>query len=106
MPYPHALVVALFLGERRYNFVAQWPPELADKSSIAPKDQVAKEVTRALGEISSKIIEGILEGFPEPSAVAGPDGRPIVKLVDSGGNTIAGGLEEVPTPADDGKIDG
>lgn len=72
MPYPQAIVVHVFMPPRRYQYVAQWPPDKSDPRTIVARDEVAKEVDVALGQIRSEILKGILEGFPEPERPTAP----------------------------------
>ena len=86
MVYPEALVVHLYLNKKAHAFVAKWSPEKVIE--IAPAADVAREVVRALVEITSYITKGILEGFPESSAIVGPDGKPQAVVVGLGGQEI------------------
>ena len=74
MAYPKAIVVHVFIEPHRYQYVAQWPPDKADPHTIVARDEVAKEVDVALGQIRSEILKGILEGFPEPAPADKPSG--------------------------------
>jgi hypothetical protein len=81
MAYPNAIVIQVFLNPHRYQYVAQWPPQKCDPALVVPREDVAKEVDLALGQMRSEILKGILEGFPEPEkgddkpALFGIDGK-------------------------------
>ena len=90
--YPEALVVQLFVNKKAHTFVAKWPPE--KQLEIAPSADVAKEVVRALGEITSYITKGIFEGFPEPTEVVAPDGKPAMKIVGPDGKEMGDGKDK------------
>ena len=94
MVYPNALVVQLFINKRQHVFAAKWSPEKL--LEIAPADVVAKDVIRILGEITGFIVKGILEGFPEPSAIVAPDGKPPAVLVGPDGQEIRAPEKEIP----------
>jgi hypothetical protein len=86
MVYPNAIAVQLFINKKVHSFVAKWSKEKT--MEIAPAADVAKEVVRALVEITQYITKGILEGFPEPAVIVAPDGKPLATIVGLGGQEI------------------
>jgi hypothetical protein len=81
MAYPTFVALIMVRDGQKHQLVAQWPPDKMDPTTIAPAEDVAKEVSQAAQLLTAGMVKGILEGFPEaarPTGLVTPGGMPIL----------------------------